>query len=206
MEILSETDLNLVLVDRDKEKLSPFNKYDIPLHVCDAEVVENVDYLGLNKDDLCLVLMSSNVGSSILVAQNLIDHQVAISNVFVRVINPQHHKILKFLGVTNFIDPDKMIARKIIMDITKKIDINYFDSDNYVFRLNNNKIHDIKIKDLNNLKKHRINILLIFRFSSKTNKEETIYPSGQTMIQKNDQILLLTPKERIDKANSIFRK
>ena len=155
---MSETNLNLVLVDKNENKLSPFTEQDIPLHVCDIELTENLDFLDVGKDDFYLVLMSSNVGASILTIQSLIEHKIAKSRIFVRVINSQHRKIIEMLGITKLIDPNDLIARKIILDISKRIEVTYFDSNNYVFKLQNDKVDNCKITDLSSLQKHKINV------------------------------------------------
>ena len=203
-EILDETDLSLALVDKDEAKLSRFNNRDIPLHVCDAEIAENVVELEIDKNDFCLVLMSSDVGASTLVTQNLIDCQIDINHIFVRVINPQHRKILQHLGIAKFIDPDRMIAHKIIMDVSKKVELTYFDSNNYIFKLKNEKVDGVKIQDLTDLQKHKINVLLIFPGDNTQKTESVIHPSGKTVLKKGDQILLLAPKKGVSEANRIF--
>lgn len=190
------------MVDKNEGQLSHFNGQDIPLHVCDAELLENINELEIRSEDYCLVLMSSNIGASVLVAQNLVEKKIDVNHIFVRVINSQHRKILQSLGITKFIDPDQMVARKIIMDISKQIDITYFDSKNYIFKLKNEKIDNVLISDLLQLKKYQINILLIFRASN--DPQSVIYPSGNTRLQLNDRILLLVNKEQIDQINSIF--
>ncbi len=205
--ILNESDLDLALVDKDKNKLTKFANQNIPSHVCNAEVTENVGYLGLEKSDFCLVLMSTNIGASILIVQSLIENGIAFDKLFVRVINNQHRKILVSLGVQKFIDPDQVIANKIILEITKKVDVVYFDDQNYIFKVTNNKVENQKIKDFDNLKKYKVNVLLIFQKPSSASEEgrKVIYPTDDTFIQKSDQLLLLVPKNEIDNVCSLFQ-
>ena len=149
-----------------------------------------------------MVLIGTNIGSSVITVQNLLD--LKIENIYVQVINSQHKKIVESLGIKNFIDPNKLAAQKIGFEIAKDLKIIYFEEQNYICRVKNIKIHGKKIDELKLREKHEINLLLIKR-PIKENKSQLIQPGPETTIEKNDELILWVPKEKIDKITGIFK-
>lgn len=170
--LLEQGDVDLELIDREEKSLDQFKEENISLHLCDSENKENILEIGVDKDDICMVLIGSNTGSSVITVQNLLD--LEIKNIYVQIINKQHKKIIQSLGIKNIIEPVSLAATRTSLSISKSLNIINFDEQYYIYQIQNDKVDNVSVEELEIKQKDNINILSIKRkIQNKEDEEET---------------------------------
>ncbi len=191
---------SIILIDKNEEKLKNFQKLNASIAVLNSENIDALRELEIRENDRVFVSMGENIGSSIITTQNLID--LGIKNIFVRVIDKRHEKIIKSLGIKNTIRPYKVAAKQLIYKLINDIDaLPFGDSKHLIVNLINNKIKKLQIKDIKiNIKNFQIILV------RPNNKDDSFIPNGETKIDIGDKVTILTSIDQVKDVNKLFLK
>lgn len=102
----------VILLDKREENLQPFKeKPNCSLKVCDATKEEELaNILEDSQIQSAVVCIGEDITSSVLIALILKNHNVL--NIYGRANTREHAAILRLLGVTEIIEPEKETAQK----------------------------------------------------------------------------------------------
>ncbi|WHP39305.1 MAG: NAD-binding protein [Mollicutes bacterium] len=199
--IIKETDFELELVDKDSTPLENYKHENISLNLLNSEQKNALEDLGINTEDTVLISMGSNLRSSILTCQNLLD--IGIEKIYVRVVDERHERIMKSIGIDEkyIIRPYKIASDNCVYKMTYDFDVFVIDkeSDYLILRIINNKVNNKTLKDLK-LNKKDIHVLLL----TPNGEINSIIPEGETKINLGDTLSIVTKNKNKRQISKIF--
>lgn len=107
---INENRHKTLIIDIDRERVQSLKPFATHAIIGDATSIETLTSLGLNEMDAIIVSLGDNISASCLVTLHL--NEMGAKNIFVKAINENHAKILKKIGVTRVIYPEKDMAVK----------------------------------------------------------------------------------------------
>ncbi len=196
--LINVKNIDVELIDKNSEKLRRFRNWKVPLHVIDTESYEELKELEIKPNDICVVAIGDNLGSSILTCQNLIDF--GNRRIYVRVLNERHRKIMNSMQIYETIEVHSFAGVRLAAKIANDLELFMLDKDNEytVIKVKNIKLTNITLEATNIRKSSQSNVLLIKR------KGNSIIPKGNTKIKMNDLIYIFLPKNQQNQVIRIF--
>jgi len=107
---LNEYGHETVVIDTNRELVQSLKPYATHAIIGDAISMETLASLGLDQMDAVIVSLGDNISASCLVTLHLLE--LGARNIYVKAINEDHAKILKKVGATHVIYPEKDMAVK----------------------------------------------------------------------------------------------
>ena len=196
LKTLTNMKCEVMAIDCNKDRVSDASKFVQHCIICDSTKKENLEEIGIRNVNHVVVCIGKNVQASILTVINL--KELGIEKISVRVDSEEYVKVMKSLGATEVISPEKDFG----VDFAKRISLNdnniqsYFELFNdYVlvkFKVQPN-ITPIKINDLAPRSKFEVLLNLIIR------EDKIIFPDGESMIEPNDLIYVVGKHSKVIK-------
>ena len=157
--------------------------------------------VGISSIDHVVVAIGKDLQSSILTT--LILKDLGVERVTVKVQDTNHMKIIEKLGADEIIQPEqqsgKRLASKIVSDnVLDYIDLN--ESHSFIVVHATAKIIDSTIINLDVRNKYKINVVAVRR------NGDILIPNADTVIEKDDQLLLIGSNVDLDKFNTWLKK
>lgn len=176
----------VIVVDKDPAVIQGIKDEVTRAYVGDITDPEALKEAGVQDADVVVVAESTDVESNIIAAQ--LCKELGIKKVICKARNTIHGKILQKLGVDEIIFPEQDTAIKLVNRLTSSGVLDYFDLGPHVAivgahvpeRWVNRSLADLDLRN-----KHNITMLAIRR-----GEERLIIPSGDTVLQKDDIIIL----------------
>ncbi len=192
--LINVKNIDVELIDKNSEKLRRFRNWNVPMHVIDSEGQEELKELGIQPNDICVVAIGDNLGSSILTCQNLID--LGNRRIYVRVLNEQHRKIMNSMQIYETIEVHSFAGVRLAARITNDLELFTLEKDNEytVIKVKNLKLKNVTLQSTNIRKLNQSNVLLIKR------RGKSIIPKGNTKIHLDDLIYIFLPKHQQGKV------
>ena len=191
--------IDIELIDKNSDKLNKYRNWNLPMHIIDSESAEELKELGIKEEDICVIAIGDNLGSSILTCQNLLDF--GIKKIYVRVLNEKHRKIINAMQIYDTIEVHSFagdwLANKIIRDL--ELFSLGVDSEYTVIKVKNLKIDNVTLEATKIRKESKSNVFLIKR------KNKSIIPKGNTKIKLNDLIYIFIPKNEQKNIMRVFQ-
>lgn len=107
---LYENGHEVVAVDRDKEKIDEVKNFVTHAVVMDSADKENLKSLGLKDMDVVVMSLGPEMEASILTVLYL--HEIEVKRIVAKALTEDHAKVLKAVGATEVIYPEKDMAVK----------------------------------------------------------------------------------------------
>ncbi len=105
---LSENGHDVIAVDQNGEVVDRLAAFVTHAAAGDATAIETLRALGVNEADGAIVSTGDDISSSILATMALLDLQV--KEIFVKVISSDHARVMKRIGATDVIFPERDTA------------------------------------------------------------------------------------------------
>jgi len=99
-----------VIIDTNRDLVQSLKAYATHAVIGDATSVETLASLDLDQMDAVIVSLGDNISASCLVTLHLLE--IGAKNIHVKAVNEDHAKILKKVGATRVIYPEKDMAVK----------------------------------------------------------------------------------------------
>ncbi|QMS85674.1 potassium channel family protein [Candidatus Xianfuyuplasma coldseepsis] len=198
---LINKDVDVLVIDRDPERIARMSQIATHAVTLDTTDVQALKEVGISSIDCVVVAIGKDLQSSILTT--LILKDLGVETVIVKVQNADHAKVVEKLGADEIIQPEqqsgKRLASKIVSDnVLDYIDLN--ESHSFIVVNATTKIIDSTIINLDVRNKFKINVVAIRR------GEDVIIPNADTVIEQEDQLLLIGNNTDLDKFNNWLRK
>ena len=197
---LASSGVEVIAVDRDKDRIEELKEYVTLAVACDATDEKTLKNIGLGDVDLACVAIGEDVEASLLTS--ILLKKLGVPSIFSRAVTPMQKEILKAIGVTRIIEIEnemgKEIANAIIAPrILKRVALG-----------ENHSMAEIKvpekfvgkrISELDLRQKNKINIVAIKRSvpdidkttGCRTAKEDiNTVPDPETYFDENDIIIV----------------
>ena len=184
---LSNKKVDVIAIDNDPKAVNEAANYVSQAVICDSTNENALREVGVQNCDQAVIALGQNDPNSIVTTiVTLISlKEIGITNITVRLDNPEYRKTLINLGVTNIISPHDIAGEKLAARIASDSIIDYYHiTDDYnVFDLIiDEKVTPISLIDLASPRKYGVNIILIKR-------------NGKSFVPKpEDQVL---PKDHL---------
>lgn len=188
LEALMNTDVDLIIVDKDREIVEKYKNSIQNAYITDAINEETLKKVIPNDVDAAIVDLGSQLETSILVTHNL--KKKGVSKIIVKARSDEHGEILKLVGATNIIYPDLDAAIHITPMLISSALLNYMQvSDNFAIAEVSVRqdLVGSSIAQSNMRQKYELNIIG-FRTSTET---EMKFVNSPAMILDKEMILLV---------------
>jgi trk system potassium uptake protein TrkA len=190
----------VVAIDKDEATIQNIKDQVTHAYVGDITDENTLKEAGVADCDVVVVAESSNMESNIIAAQ--VCKSLGIKQVICKAQNTVHGQILSKLGVDQIIFPEQDIAIKLVNKLTSSGVLDYFDLGKNVTIVGTNPLErwiNKTLADLDLRNKHNVTVLAIRRGG-----ENLIIPSGDTLIQKGDIMILFGAEDSLKKLNLDF--
>jgi trk system potassium uptake protein TrkA len=195
---------DIIGLDTQKESVQKIKNEISQAVIADATDKETLLSLGLNRVDLAVVTIGSNMLSSILATFLL--KEIGVKRVYAKALSEEHAQILSRMGVDEILFPEKDLAMSLARRIEHPNMLEYlpFTEDHGIFELEppveflNKTLQQL---DLIN----RYNIQVIAVHNPQQNRLMFI-PKGDTVIRENNLLILLcssTAMEQLSKEHKV---
>ena len=190
-----------MVIDRDPERIAKMSKIATHAVTLDTTDIQALKEVGINSIDHVVVAIGKDLQSSILTT--LILKDLGVERVTVKVQDMNHMKIVEKLGADEIIQPEqqsgKRLASKIVSDnVLDYIDLN--ESHSFIVVNATAKIIDSTIINLDVRNKFKINVVAVRR------NGDILIPDADTVIEENDQLLLIGSNTDLEKFNNWLKK
>ncbi|WP_159022020.1 TrkA family potassium uptake protein [Formosa sp. L2A11] len=205
---LTETGNEVIGIDKQMDKVN-IVKDKISHSIC-LDSTNELAYqsLPIKQTDIAVVAIGENEGAAIITTAIL--KKLTTARVISRSLSPIHDTVLQAMGITSIVHPEQEAALKLTNKLNLKNIIDSFKIDEKY------SISEIEtppefigksISDLDFRSKQRLNIITILREREKINlignptliKEVVGIPSADTIIQKNDVLVVFGLNDDISK-------
>ena len=193
---LSKYNCEILALDKEMDKVEAAAEFATHAIQIDIRNAEEIDELSLNTFDVAIITVD-DVESSIMAS--LIFKEHGIKTVIVKAKNKMHKKILEKMEVDKIISPDEEMGIKLaksIMNISIIDAINFSDDYNILEISALDKWLGKTLAKLDLRSKYGMNVLCV----KNPTKELEISPSPDYEIQKDDILVAIVEKEKMEKT------
>ncbi|MBN2534539.1 MAG: TrkA family potassium uptake protein [Spirochaetales bacterium] len=124
LEELVYMDLEILLIDRDQEVIQNYKNQVSNVFVLDVIKLESLKKIIPRTLDVAIIDLGDNIEATFLITNYL--RELGIKQIVVKADSDQHGNILKILGATMVVFPDKEAVKRIIPLLTSNLLLNYF--------------------------------------------------------------------------------
>lgn len=197
---LLEEGFEVVVIDKDDEKVSEFSERASSALILDATDEKALKEAGISEVDCCVVSVGQRIDSSILIVMHL--KSLGVKEVVVKAVDELHAEILKRVGADKVILPEKETAIRLAKTYRSKrlFEVLEVNPEYTIAEISAPKSFANKtLKEIRLREEYGITVILIKRKSPTINekglpimKEEIIVsPKGEDAILENDILIVL---------------
>lgn len=187
----------IFIVDRDEEILKAASNQFTNVIVSSITDFESINAFDIDEISTIVIAMS-DLEESLMIASNCIKYRD--KRYYAKAKNEVHSKLLKTLGVDEVVVPEQEVGNRLAYKSLFKddVEINSINPNLNIVqvKLLNEEIIGKSIKDANLRKKYSCNIFSINRDGA------FIFPDPETILDKNDVLVLVCQKENTLKVVS----
>jgi len=114
---LYEDGNEVIAIDTDKSRIQAIDAFCTEAMVLDATDREKLNGLGLESMDGVIVSTGTNISISILICLHL--SEIGVKKILVKALDSDHGKILKKVGATEIIHPERDVAIRISQGLSR---------------------------------------------------------------------------------------
>lgn len=192
VEELSHHNVDIVAIDNSEENVIKASEFVGNAFICDITNESALKELGINNVDHAIIAIGSNLQATIL--STIILKEMGINKITVRVDDDYYIPVIKKLGATDIISPQKIAGIRLANKVISDTFIDYFNlsSDFCIVEISvREDIVPLNIQEINPRNRFDINLLLIQR------GKIVFSPKGTDNIMPNDLIYVFGTKEKI---------
>ena len=186
LEELVDNGMDVIAIDNDADAVSRVAKLLPTCFVADSTNEEALKELGIKDVDSAIVAFGSHIEASILTT--VILKELGVKSIVVRVDDPYYLSILKKLGATEVIMPQKAAGIALANRLGNEDFKDFYKLDDkysVVSIVINNAYVPAQLKDLSSKDKYGVNIVLVIR------NGRSFVPGGNDSLLPNDTIFVV---------------
>lgn len=199
---LSELGCNVVVVDKDEEKIQNIADYVTYAVQADVSDINALKSIGLKNVDAVVVSITSDINSSIMGIVNA--QELGIREIYGKANNAQHEKVLLKLGIKKVFSPERDMGERVAHNLFSGdfIDILELDTDHSIVEVETLKIWQGKTLETLDLRgQYGLNVIAI-RSLDVLNAS----PLATDIIQENDKLIVMGENRSINEINKLSQK
>lgn len=182
-------DINAEVVQKVKDEFSE-------TVIADATEKEALLALGIDRVDLAVVAIGTNMLASILTTFHL--KEIGVKKVYAKALSEEHQRILDRVGADEILFPERDLAQTLAQRIHNPNLLEYLPSiENYgIFELETAAPFLGKsLRELDLINKYGIQVLAV---RDRLHERLAFIPKGDYVIEKNDVLVLLGPNKAME--------
>ncbi|NLE65547.1 MAG: TrkA family potassium uptake protein [Elusimicrobia bacterium] len=190
----------VIAIDKDPARIQEVQEVAVQAIVADSTDIDALRALGIEGAEMVVLGVGTSLSDSILTALNIKD--LGVSKVFAKAMSEEHGRILRKIGVTDIVFPEKdlaaVVARK--FDNPNMIDYIPFIEGYTIVELA--PLEDFigkKLKEINLTNRFGIQVIAVKDVLS---DNVNIVPTGDYMIKDSDVLVLLGAQESIERLQA----
>ncbi len=190
---LAEGGAEVIAIDRDEDKVKQISDLVTYAYIADALDEKALEESGIFTADTVIVSIGTNIEASILVTVMLLNR--GVKDIVAKAINPLHGEVLRRLGVSRIVYPEKEIAVKLARSllITGVLEEIPFAPGYSIFEIKPTQSMIGKtLREIDLRRRYGITVLAI-----KRGDEVIVNPSAENSIDAEDVLLVLGNEEKL---------
>jgi trk system potassium uptake protein len=196
------TEVNEVIaIDIDKNKVQTIVPYCTDAIVMDATDKEKLKALGLEEMDAVIVCTGDKISVSILICYYL--REIGVKRILCKAEDEDHGEILKLVGANEIIHPEKDMAARITMGLSKPNVLNFIPlEEDYDIIQAYPPVAFVgkSLIELDLRKKHGVHVIGI---KEKDSEKMQLVPPADYRIKETDIMIILGKDEDIKKMKAL---
>ena len=186
---LFEDGNEVVAIDGDKTRVQAIDPYATEALMMDATEKETLKSLGLENMDGVIVSTGTNISISILICLYL--NEIGVKKIIAKAIDEDHAKILKRVGATEIIHPERDMALRVSRNLSRPNVLDFIPlADDYDL-VQVDPPRDFigkSLKDLNLRAKHNVHVIAIKELVP---DNFVLAPTADFVIKDSDILVML---------------
>lgn len=185
---------HVTVVDQDRDKIQRLGPHVGRAVLGDATQKELLQELGVDSADAVVVSLGEKIGSSILATLNLAS--LGVPQIYVKSISDEHSKILKLVGATRVIHPEREAAENLTASLlkTEVLDYRKLHEDFGIMEISApREFWGKNLIELDLRSRYRLNVIAIFTKQG----ERQINPRPDATLGEGDKLILLGEESHI---------
>ncbi|RJQ53465.1 MAG: TrkA family potassium uptake protein [Desulfobacteraceae bacterium] len=198
---LFEEGHEVIAVDSDKTRVQAMNSDCNEAIVMDATDKDQLNALGLETMDAVVVTTGTNISSSILICLYL--QEIGVKKILAKAIDPDHGKILKKVGATEVVYPEKDMAVRVARGLSTPNIMDFIPlSEDYTLVQVDPPRYFIgkSLKDLDLRAKYGVYLIAVQELVP---ENFILVPHADFVIKDSDLLMLLGKTEGIKKIKAL---
>jgi trk system potassium uptake protein TrkA len=198
---LYEDNNEVLAIDTDKGRVQAIDAYCTEAVLIDATDKEALKSLGLEHMDGVIVSTGTKISISILICLYL--HEIGVKNILAKALDEDHEKILKRVGATQIIHPERDMAIRISRGLSRPNILDFIPlSEDYDLTQVGPPRDFIgkNLKELNLRAKYNVHIIAIKELVP---ENFVLVPPASFVIKDSDILIILGKSEDIRKIKAL---
>ena len=198
---LYEEGNEVLAIDRDKARVQALNEYSSKAIVLDATDKEALASLGLELMDSVIISIGTNISVSVLICLYL--HELGVKRILAKAFDEDHAKILRKVGATDIIHPEKDMAIRIARGLSRPNILDFIPlSEKYdLIQVESPREFVGKsLKELNLGAKYNVHVIAIKESNS---KNFILVPPADFTLQHGNILIMLGKTDDIKKIKAL---
>ncbi|KNZ40986.1 potassium channel family protein [Acetobacterium bakii] len=199
---LSELGCNVIVVDKDADKIQNIANYVTYAVQADVSDINALKSIGLKNVDAVVVSITSDINSSIMGIVNA--QELGISEIYGKANNAQHEKVLLKLGIKKVFSPERDMGERVAHNLFSGdfIDILELDTDHSIVEVETLHAWEGKTLDELDLRtRYGLNVIAI-----RTLDVLNASPLASNVINHADKLIVMGENRSINEINKLSRK
>ena len=198
---LFEDGNEVVAIDTDKARVQAIDSHSTEAIVLDATDKEALKSLGLENMDGVIVSTGTKISISILICLHL--HEIGIKKILAKALDDDHAKILKRVGATEIIHPERDMAVRVSRGLSRPNMLDFIplaDEFDLVQVGPPREFIGKSLKDLNLRAEHNVHIIAIKELVP---ENFILVPPASFVIKDSDILIMLGKSEDIRRIKAL---
>ncbi len=198
---LYEDNNEVLAIDTDKGRVQAIDAYCTEAILVDATDKEALKSLGLEHMDGVIVSTGTKISISILICLYL--HEIGVKNILAKALDEDHEKILKRVGATQIIHPERDMAIRISRGLSRPNILDFIPLSEDYDLIQVGPPRDFigkNLKELNLRAKYNVHIIAIKELVP---ENFVLVPPASFVIKDSDILIILGKSEDIRKIKAL---
>ena len=193
----------VTVIDQDRAKIQRIGPHVSRAVLGDATQKEILAELGVESADAAVVSLGGQIGSSILATLHLAS--MGVPEIFVKSISDEHSQILKLVGATRIVHPEREAAENLTISLLRADVVDYLrlhEDFGIIEILAPPHFYDKNLIELGLRARYRLTLIAIFPKQG----EKVVNPEANRVIKQGDRLILLGEENQIMEFNKTLRE
>lgn len=198
---LYEDGNEVIAIDTEKNRVQAIDEFSTEAVVMDSTDKEALKALGLEAMDAVIVSTGTKISTSILICLHL--QEIKVKKILAKALDDDHAKILKRVGATEIIHPERDMAKRIARSLSTPNILDYIplaDEFDLVQVGPPREFIGKTIKDLNLRAKYNVHIIAIKELVP---ENFVLVPPPTFVVKDSDILIMLGKTEDIKKMKAL---